>query len=1023
MAIDTITPVASSVINPGDSISFKVDDTYTTLTIEITTDAGVEYAYDTGAGGQQTGYIVSVEDTGGGEHIFTFTRDAGWDKEPQQITVTEDESGSLLESTWSYFLGSQQLFPQGDSPYSPVYEGTLRASADNVTISSTVGWMEFPTADFTVTDLGGGKIQLEVVGAGGGTWGSITGTLSDQTDLQTELDLKAETLDDAINATTPDNDVDVPVADPIILRNNGAAVIPLTVQRTGTGGHGLTVLMPNSIVQGIEVQGLDDYDTVVSGNGILFGDRNVSGLSFYGVKCEQTALRPASVTIEGQDTTHATNDGGLLILNGGEADGGSGADGGIIFGANHTSDVSSEVPIFINEQPSANADKAAYGQIWVKDDAPNTLWFTDDAGTDAQLGTGGTLDTVITAGTPDNDVTIPTGDSIIFRDAADGDAPVNINCAGANSIPLRVFGASTSKQLATFNDGTEELWVFGSGVVISSAADHPHTPAAWGSAFWVKNDTPNTPVFTNEAGTDYSITHGPTVAVDDAIPTFDGVNGRVQVGTGLAYSAGELSIASAVGSVKIQERASGPTPGAGNGSFWVRNDAPSVPVFTDDIGVDHVLNAAGSGDVVGPASATDDAIVVFDGTTGKVVKNSTGTIAQITANTAKVTNQLHTGDVAGATSLTIQPAVVDVAMLSNGTDGELITWDAAGAAATVPVGTATHVLTSNGAGAAPTFQAPAAGGGDVSGPGVAVEDSSVVVWDGTTGTDVQEANVKFGTTSAGVGTRTISASAVMAGGFITGTGEISAVGGGCMAIGLANEVSGTAAIIGDATCSGIVVGNVFSLTGSALVTGSSAGTLTVGQAQIFAAGTAEIKTDGAGSAAIGNVNGPGSTVETTSTATGGFAQGTAVAGGVIRCDTSAGNMSRGYATGTGSTVISTGLGALSSGATSASGDILSSGDGALAGGLADTNATTASGDGSFAWGDNTSGAITASAANSGQFGVGVNALANSFSVGSPSGDGVRLCSGGAPGTPQDGDIWVDGSGNVIIRSGGSNVTI
>lgn len=52
---------------------------------------------------------------------------------------------------------------------------------------------------------------------------------------------------------------------------------------------------------------------------------------------------------------------------------------------------------------------------------------------------------------------------------------------------------------------------------------------------------------------------------------------------------------------------------------------------------------------------------------------------------------------------------VDVADLANGTDGELITWDASGAPATVGVGTSGHVLTSNGAGAAPTFQAAAAG--------------------------------------------------------------------------------------------------------------------------------------------------------------------------------------------------------------------------------------------------------------------------------------------------------------------------
>jgi len=33
--------------------------------------------------------------------------------------------------------------------------------------------------------------------------------------------------------------------------------------------------------------------------------------------------------------------------------------------------------------------KAAYGQLWVKNTTPNELWFTDDAGTDTQLGAGG----------------------------------------------------------------------------------------------------------------------------------------------------------------------------------------------------------------------------------------------------------------------------------------------------------------------------------------------------------------------------------------------------------------------------------------------------------------------------------------------------------------------------------------------------------------------------------------------------------------------------------------------------------
>jgi len=67
------------------------------------------------------------------------------------------------------------------------------------------------------------------------------------------------------------------------------------------------------------------------------------------------------------------------------------------------------------------------------------------------------------------------------------------------------------------------------------------------------------------------------------------------------------------------------------------------------------------------------------------------------------------GSVAGVPTASIQDDAITLAKLASGTDGELITWDASGDPAAVAVGTATHVLTSNGAGAAPTFQA--AGGG------------------------------------------------------------------------------------------------------------------------------------------------------------------------------------------------------------------------------------------------------------------------------------------------------------------------
>lgn len=45
--------------------------------------------------------------------------------------------------------------------------------------------------------------------------------------------------------------------------------------------------------------------------------------------------------------------------------------------------------LYIKEEAAAGTDVASYGQIWVKDDTPNTLYFTDDAGTDWKIGGSG----------------------------------------------------------------------------------------------------------------------------------------------------------------------------------------------------------------------------------------------------------------------------------------------------------------------------------------------------------------------------------------------------------------------------------------------------------------------------------------------------------------------------------------------------------------------------------------------------------------------------------------------------------
>ncbi len=43
---------------------------------------------------------------------------------------------------------------------------------------------------------------------------------------------------------------------------------------------------------------------------------------------------------------------------------------------------------YLTEMSAALGDTAGLGQIWVKNTTPNQLWFTDDAGTDFQIGSG-----------------------------------------------------------------------------------------------------------------------------------------------------------------------------------------------------------------------------------------------------------------------------------------------------------------------------------------------------------------------------------------------------------------------------------------------------------------------------------------------------------------------------------------------------------------------------------------------------------------------------------------------------------
>lgn len=81
--------------------------------------------------------------------------------------------------------------------------------------------------------------------------------------------------------------------------------------------------------------------------------------------------------------------------------------------------------IFLKEQAAADADVPGSGQIWVKSGSPNTLYFTDEDGTDVQLGAGG-------GGTPDGTLWLQAHAGSTSPTVSDGYAKNELGAAGTD---------------------------------------------------------------------------------------------------------------------------------------------------------------------------------------------------------------------------------------------------------------------------------------------------------------------------------------------------------------------------------------------------------------------------------------------------------------------------------------------------------------------------------------------------------------------------------------------------------------
>lgn len=320
--------------------------------------------------------------------------------------------------------------------------------------------------------------------------------------------------------------------------------------------------------------------------------------------------------------------------------------------------------IYMIEMAAAGADITASGQLWVRNDTPNVLVFTDDAGTDWDLNTivGGLPGGANTAIQFNNagafggstalewdgsEIKVEASQAALILDETDGggaafirltstttgDSAIVIEMDSSTGTDARIRQATSGGTLqdtwiAFAKDGAVTMYFNGTARLATSAVG----VAVTGDIFDLNSgaDTDTSSFIRNSVGSMTFNVLSTTANAEIRQSSNTGASQDLWIGltrdgpvtlhhnnvAKLATSANGIDV---VGGVYQTELAASVNPGAGSGVFWVRDDAPNTPMFTDDTGVDHVLNAGGGG--IG-GSITDNQVAV-GATTADDIEGST----------------------------------------------------------------------------------------------------------------------------------------------------------------------------------------------------------------------------------------------------------------------------------------------------------------------------------------------------------------------------------------------------------------
>jgi hypothetical protein len=248
----------------------------------------------------------------------------------------------------------------------------------------------------------------------------------------------------------------------------------------------------------------------------------------------------------------------------------------------------------------------------------------------------------LTVSTTTGTLTLANGSTL----ATSGANSITLTSTGATNVTLPTSGtlATTSNTVATISFGTTGLTpstATGGAVTVAGNL----SPANGGTG--VSNNALNTITFTGNYSLGLTLNGNTSVTLPTTgtLATLAGAETLTnKTINGANNTISNINLASQVtGTLPTGNGGTGNTATPTNGQLLIGNGSGfSLATLTQGSGIT-ITNSSGgitiaatggggTGDVVGPASATDNAIVRFDGTTGKLIQNSAATIADTTGD-------------------------------------------------------------------------------------------------------------------------------------------------------------------------------------------------------------------------------------------------------------------------------------------------------------------------------------------------------------------------------------------------------